>query len=125
MPKFVGTSPPVLEKIFENYLPYMDMAAILVMRPGLFMYTLVLPSYRCSISNLALIGPAVSEEKIFEYFGNIHVYCSRVGADQPLGPFFFRLINLHLPISFKFFSSNDILTIFTIQMHGPPMLTLS
>ena len=30
------------------------------------MYTLVPPSYRCFIENLALIGQAVSEEKIFE-----------------------------------------------------------
>ena len=30
------------------------------------MYTLVPSSYRCFISNLALIGQVVSEEKIFE-----------------------------------------------------------
>ena len=51
------------------------------------MYTLVLPSYRCLISNLAMIGRAVSEN-IFEYDGDIHVYCPRVGADQALGPIF-------------------------------------
>ena len=71
------------------------------------MYTLVSPSYRCFISNLALIGQAVSEnkmyeyyghidvscprvqavsgKKIFEYYGDIHLYCPRVEADQPLG----------------------------------------
>ena len=51
------------------FLPYMGVAAILVMiRPGLFIITLVPPSYRCFISNLTLIGQAVSEEilKIFE-----------------------------------------------------------
>ena len=32
--------------------------------------------------------------------------------------------SVHLPISIKFFPSNDILTIFPIQMHGGPMLTL-
>ena len=82
------------------------------------MRTLVPPSYRCFISNLALIGQAVSEKKIFEYYGGIHVYCPLVGSDQPLGSNFFQnhKPSVHLPISFKFFSSNDILTIFPIQM---------
>ena len=31
----------------------------------------------------------VSEEKKFEYYGIIHVYCPRVGAYEPLGPFVF------------------------------------
>ena len=88
------------------------------------MYTLVLPSYKCFISNLALIGQAVSE--IFKYYGDIHVhvYCPGVGSDQPMGPIFQNYkSSVHLPISFKFFSSSDILTIFPI-MHGPPLLTL-
>ena len=40
--------------------------------------------------NMALIGQAISEEKIFEYYGNIHVrvYCPGLGADEPLGSFF-------------------------------------
>ena len=57
---------------------------------------------------LALIGQVVSEEKMFEYYGNIHVYCPGVGAYEPLGPFFFRIIYIHLlPISCKIFTSND------------------
>ena len=68
------------------------------------MYTLMAPSYRCFISNLALICKAVSEKCSFEYYGDIS--------------------SVHLPICIKFSSSNDILTIFPIQMHGPPMLTL-
>ena len=40
MQSFVEIDPPVPEKtIFEGFLPYMDMAAILVMWSGLFMYT--------------------------------------------------------------------------------------
>ena len=31
MSSFVEISPPILEKIFEGFLPYMGMAAILVM----------------------------------------------------------------------------------------------
>ena len=49
------------------------------------MYTLVPPSYRCFTSNLALIGHAVSKKKIFEYYGDINVYCPGMGADEPLG----------------------------------------
>ena len=32
---------------------------------------------------------AVSEKKIFEYYGSIHVYCPGVGADLPLGSILF------------------------------------
>ena len=35
------------------------------------MYTLAPPSYRCFISNLALVGQVVSEKKTFEYYGDI------------------------------------------------------
>ena len=43
MPSFVEIGPLVLEKkIFEGFLPYMGMAAILVMWPG-FLYTYLLP----------------------------------------------------------------------------------
>ena len=44
--------------------------------------------------NLALIGQPVSEEMMFEYYGYIHVYCPGVGADEPLGSNFFRIINI-------------------------------
>ena len=44
----------------------MGMAVILVMRPGLFIYTMILLSSRYFMYNLALTGRAVSEEKIFE-----------------------------------------------------------
>ena len=90
------------------------------------MFTLVPPSYRCLTSNLAMTGQVVSEQKIFEYYGDVHVYCPGVGEDQPLVSNFFQnhKSSVHLAISFKYFSSNDILTIFPIQMHGPPMLTL-
>ena len=32
---------------------------------------------------LALIGLAVSEKKMFEYYGHIHVYSPGAGADNP------------------------------------------
>ena len=37
-----------------------------------------------------LIGQAVSKETMFEYHGNIHVYCRGLGADEPLGLIFFQ-----------------------------------
>ena len=40
------------------------------------------------IKNLALIGQVVSEEKMFEYYGDIYVYCPGVGHMSPWGPFF-------------------------------------
>ena len=44
----------------------MGMAAILVMWPRPFEQTFVPPSYGVSIWNMSSIGPAVSEEKMFE-----------------------------------------------------------
>ena len=44
----------------------MSVAVILVMWPGPFEQTLVLASYGVSICNLSLIGPVVSEEKMFD-----------------------------------------------------------
>ena len=44
----------------------MGMAAILVMCPGPFEQTFVPASQAVSICNLKLIGPVVSEEKMFE-----------------------------------------------------------
>ena len=68
---------------------------------------------------LFLVGQAVSEKKMFEYYGHIHVYSSGTGADNPLGQFFFIIINLLsiciLPASFPPF--NNILLNFLIQMH--------
>ena len=44
-------------------------------------------------TKFGLIGQAVSE--IFEYYGNIHVYCPGARADQPLGSkVYFRFIYL-------------------------------
>ena len=57
MPSFLEIGSPVLEKIFcEGFLPYMGITVILVMWPGLFIKTLVPPSYKVHIK-LAMIGP--------------------------------------------------------------------
>ena len=31
---------------------------------------------------------------MFEYYGNIHVYCPGLGAYEPVGAIFFRIINI-------------------------------
>ena len=56
----------------------------------IFIYILVPPSYRSMLHIKALIGQAVSEKKMFEYYGNIHVYYPWVGADEPMGSIFFQ-----------------------------------
>ena len=83
MPSSVEICRTAMEKkIFEEILAYMGMAAILVMRPGLFIYIYWFPHpIDDSQKKLALICQAVSEEKMFEYYGNIHVYCPGVGHD--------------------------------------------
>ena len=60
----------VLEKkIFEGILPYMGMAATLAMWPRPHKQTFVSLFHSGSIWNLALIGQAVLERKIFENGG--------------------------------------------------------
>ena len=33
----------------------------------------------------ALTGPVVLDKNVFEYYGNVHVYCPGMGAYEPLG----------------------------------------
>ena len=54
------------EEDFLRFLPYMCMAPIMVMWPGLFEQSFVPPSHGGSIWNLTLIGQAVSEEMFKE-----------------------------------------------------------
>ena len=75
--------------------------------------------------NLALIGEAVSEKKLFEYYGHIHVYSLEAVVDNPLGINFY--ININLPsicLSPNFPQFNYILLIFHIQKNWQSKLTL-
>ena len=54
------------EEDFLRFLPYMGMAAILVMWPGPFEQLFVPPTPGGYIWNLVTTGPVVSEEKSFE-----------------------------------------------------------
>ena len=55
IPSFMKIGPPILEKIFEGFLPYMGMAAI---------FSLYLKAF---IKNLVQIGTVVSEKIWFEF----------------------------------------------------------
>ena len=71
IPSFKAIGLVVLEKkIFEGFLPYVGMVAILDMWPGPFEQICNLPLPGCCIWNLIGIGPAVSEEKSFEKVDN-------------------------------------------------------
>ena len=65
--KVIG--PLVLEKIFEGFLPYMGVAAILAMWLRCPEQTFVPPTHGGCNWNLASIGLAVLEKKIFENGG--------------------------------------------------------
>ena len=70
---FMQIGPAVPEKkIFEGFLPYMGMVAILVMWPGSHMQTFVPPSHGGATWNLTSIGPVVQEEKVFENVNTRH-----------------------------------------------------
>ena len=72
-------------KIFKGYLPYMAMAAILVMWPRSGEQTFVPLNYSGSIWYLALIGPVVSEKKTDDEFPYMSL-CKTVTTG--VGPFF-------------------------------------
>ena len=67
-PKVIGPLIPE-KKIFKAFLPYMGLAAILVTCPRCSEKIFVPLTLRGSTWNLAPIGPAVLEKKIFENGG--------------------------------------------------------
>ena len=68
IPSFVKIGPLVLEKkIFEGFLPYMGMAAILVMYPASCHQIFISLYLKAFIQNLVQNGPVVSEKIRFEF----------------------------------------------------------
>ena len=60
--------PSVLEKkIFEGFLPYMGMVAILVMGPASWHQIFISLYLKAFIQNLVQNGPVVSEKILFEF----------------------------------------------------------
>ena len=68
IPSFVEISPPVpKKKIFEGFLPYMGVAAILVMLPASCHQIFIALYLKAFIQNLVQIGTVVSEKIGFEF----------------------------------------------------------
>ena len=74
------------EEDFFRLLPYMTMAAILDMWPWPFEQTFIPPSHRSSIWYLTLIGPVVSEEKMFKECGRRRTTTTYDGRQRPTYP---------------------------------------
>ena len=67
IPSFVEIGPPVPEKkIFEGFLPYMGVAAILVMLPASCHQIFISLYLKAFIKNLVQIGTVASEKIQFE-----------------------------------------------------------
>ena len=66
-PSFVEIDLPVPEKIFKGFLPYMGMAAILVMGPASGHQIFISLYLKAFIKNLVQIGAVVSEKIQFEF----------------------------------------------------------
>ena len=77
-------SKPVLEKkIFEGFLPYMGVAAILVMGPASCHQIFISLYLKAFIKNLVQIGTVVSEKIRFEFL-YVHNLGPRSGNDLDL-----------------------------------------
>ena len=100
IPSFMEINPPVLEKkIFEGFLPYMGMAAILVMRPALCNQIFISLYLKAFIQNLVQNGPVVPEKIRFEFL-YVHELGPRSSNDLDLqySHTFMKSIScLHLP----------------------------
>ena len=67
IPSFVEIGPPVPKKSFEGFLPYMVMAAILVMLPASCHQIFISLYLKAFIKILVQIGTVVSEKIWFEF----------------------------------------------------------
>ena len=79
------------ENIFKVFIIYMGMVAILIMWPGPFEPTFIIPSHGDSIWNLASIGPIVSEKKMFKsvedtkkMIGELKIHCFKFESNLTL-----------------------------------------
>ena len=64
---FVEIGPPVPEKIFNGFLPYVGMAAILVIEPASCHQIFISLYLKAFIQNLVQIGKVVSKKILFEF----------------------------------------------------------
>ena len=83
IPSFVEIGLPVPEKIFEGFLPYMGMPAILVMSAASCHQIFISLYLKAFIKNLVQIGKIVSEKNRFEFL-YVHDLGSRSRNDIDL-----------------------------------------
>ena len=83
IPSFLEIGPPVLEKMFEGFLPYMGVAAILVMLPALCHQIFIFLYLKAFIKNLVQISTVASEKIRFEFL-YVHDLGPRIRNDLDL-----------------------------------------
>ena len=71
--------------MFEGFLPYMGMAAILVMWPRCREQTFVSPTQGGSTLNLALIEQVVLEKNMFEIADDVRRPTTRTDGRRSIG----------------------------------------
>ena len=104
IPRFMDIGPLVPEmKIFERFLPYMGVAAILVMRPASCCQIFISLYLKAFIQNLVQIGAVVSEKIHFEilYILDDLGPRSRNDLDPQYSHIFIYLIKCLLLLSFR------------------------
>ena len=127
---FVEIGLPVLEKkIFEGFLQYMGMMAILVMRPASCHQIFISLYLKVFIQNLVQISTVVSEKIQFEF---LHVHDlgprSRNDLDLQYSHIFIYSIRCLLLLPFRslaaIVSENPLFSLFSIEKTKLPNLTL-
>ena len=84
------------KEIVSRFLPYMSMAAILVMWHKTFIFTFILQSYGGSIWNLASICQAVCKEKKFE---DVESEWPSTKVSEWPWPFIFKMIHVLIQLT--------------------------
>ena len=123
---FVEIGPPVPEKkIFKGFLPYVGMAAILVMGPPSCHQTFISLYLKAFIQNLVQIGKVVSEKILFEFL-YVHDLGPRSRNDLDLQyshTFIYSIRYFQVTQAAKFLK-NPLFSLFPIEKPKLPNLTL-
>ena len=129
IPSFMKICLPVLEKIFEGFIPYMGVAAILVMWPASCPQIFIPLYLKACIQNRFQIGTEVSEKIRFEFL-YVHDLGPRSSNDLDLQyshNLIYSITCLLLP-TFKslvaIFLKNPLFSLFPIEKPMLPNLTL-
>ena len=130
IPSFMKISLPVLaKKIFEGFLPYMGVSAILVMLPGSCKQIFISLYMKAFIQNLVQNGPVVSEKIRLEflYVHNLGPWSSNDLDLQYSHTFMKSLVVCIYQLSghrLQQFLKNPLFSLFPIEKPKFPNLTL-